>query len=555
MRLAKSPAQVRNLSSNGRLSVEHLEDRLVPGETLTGLLLLPMGLSPLDAPLTQETRMADDPASTTVVDGSASSSNFDRFLLDTDEDSGPDGALPLLDGSETVRQPSHEQAGSVPASGSTTEPLFPSEVPDLDSPFDLQLFGSARASMARYLPAVSFSDGSPNGTVASAVPFDGINASAVSTAIAGAISQNSAAPVAEAASSGGAAVPLLIVKPQASSSPSGLSPSTIKTVYGFNKLSQTGAGQTIALVDAYDDPTIQADLDTFSTQFGLPTTGSGSFTFTKATPQGTPRTDGGWALEISLDVEWAHAVAPQANILLVEAQTSSFTNLLGAVDYAVGQGAHTVSMSWGGTEFSAESNYDSHFNVPGVMLLASAGDSGGVVNYPSASPYVVSVGGTMLDFNRSGTFSGETAWASGGGGASAYEPEPGYQTAYGISLSGRGTPDVSYDADPNSGVSVYDTTRYHGQTGWWQVGGTSAGAPQWAGLVALADQSRATPLTSANLISSPLYSAATGSVNYASNFRDITSGSNGYPATIGYDLATGLGSPLANSLVPYLAKA
>jgi subtilase family serine protease len=305
---------------------------------------------------------------------------------------------------------------------------------------------------------------------------------------------------------------------------------------------------TIAIVDAYDDPNIQSDLNTFSSTFGLPTT-----TIAEAYAQGNkPAANASWAQEISLDVEWAHALAPSANILLVEAASNSFDDLFGAVDYAASHGASAVSMSWGGSEFGSESGYDSHFNVFGVTFLAAAGDSGGQQIYPAVSPYVVAVGGTTLPLDSNGNLTGaESAWSGGGGGPSAFEPEPGYQISYGITGGKRDTPDVSYDANPNTGVAVYDSVPYFGQSGWQVFGGTSVGAPSWAALIALADQSRATPLSSNNPASSPLYNAATGSANYANNYRDITSGSNGYPATIGYDLATGLGSPLANNLAPY----
>ncbi len=345
---------------------------------------------------------------------------------------------------------------------------------------------------------------------------------------------------------GGFAQPLMVLGPMAGGGgPTGLSPSEIRSIYGFNALPENGSGQTIYIVDAYDAPNIQKDLQTFDNYYGLPNP-----TFTKSEPEGKPQANSGWALEISLDVEWAHAIAPNAAIDLVEAASNSNANLYGAVNWAVTNGAHIVSMSWGGGDSSGESSYDSYFNHAGVTFLASAGDTGGQVIYPSASPYVVSVGGTSLSLNGSGGLVSETAWSSGGGGVSQYEGAPGYQTSYGLSYSGRATPDVSYDADPNSGVSVYDSTRYQGHSGWWQVGGTSAGAPQWAGLVALADQGRTSPLSSDSLTSSFLYSAA--ATAYASNFRDITLGSNGYPAGTGYDLATGLGSPLANNLVPYL---
>src|SRR5262249_13563226 len=217
-------------------------------------------------------------------------------------------------------------------------------------------------------------------------------------------------------------------------------------------------------------------------------------------------------------------IAPQANITLGEAANNSNANLYGAVKYAVNQGAHIVSMSWGGGDSSGESSYDSYFQHSGVTFLASAGDTGGQGIYPSASPYVVSVGGTTLKVSSNGTYQSESAWSDGGGGASPDEAEPASQSKYGITLHGRGTPDVAYDADPNTGFAVYDSVPYYGEAGWFQVGGTSAGAPQWAALVALADQGRSTPLSSASLTTSPFYDAATGSTTYASNYHDITTG-------------------------------
>jgi subtilase family serine protease len=347
----------------------------------------------------------------------------------------------------------------------------------------------------------------------------------------------------------GYAHPLLVVEPMASSSPTGLSPAQVRHAYGFDKLSQNGSGQTIYIVDAYNDPNISSDLASFDSHYGLAAPPSFKVEYAQGNK---PTTDSGWALEMSLDVEWAHAIAPKANIVLVEAENSSDTDMYGAVDYAVKQGAHIVSMSWGSSDASGESSDDSHFEKSGVTFLAAAGDSGGQVLYPSASPYVVSVGGTSLSLDSSGNYKSESAWSSGGGGPSKYESEPGYQKSYGISLSGRGTPDVAYDANPGTGFSVYDTVPYGGRTGWFQVGGTSAGAPQWAALVALADQGRSTPLSSDSLTKSPMYDAATGSTRYAGNYHDITTGSNGYNAKPGYDLATGLGSPKANSLVPWL---
>ena len=223
--------------------------------------------------------------------------------------------------------------------------------------------------------------------------------------------------------------------------------------------------------------------------------------------------------------------------------------------------------------FSGESLYDYHFSGPAgtpteVTFTAASGDSGTGVLWPAASPYVVGVGGTTLHLDNNGNVT-EAAWSGSGGGISAYESEPTYQTSYGVLGGGRrGVPDVSYVADPNTGVEVYDSTPYNGQIGWFQVGGTSVGSPQWAALAVLADQARAAgspprPSLYTTQSSSPFYYAATDTVTnpnaYASNYRDITTGSNGgkhcqtCSATVGYDFVTGLGSPLSNNLVPFLS--
>lgn len=321
--------------------------------------------------------------------------------------------------------------------------------------------------------------------------------------------------------------------PNATSSPTGLSPAQIQSAYGFSTSSTVGSGQTIAIVDAYDDPTAENDLGVFSSTFGLPACTTADGCFQKVNQNGGtsyPRKDAGWALEISLDIQWAHAIAPGAKILLVEASSNSFTNLLAAEDYAKTH-AQYVSNSWGGSESSGESSYDSHFVQSGVSFFVSAGDAGLPAEYPSASPNVISVGGTTLTFNSNGTLASETGWSSGGGGCSAYETATSVQAAFSqygqVNCGGkRATPDVSLDADPASGVSVYDSTSYQGQKGWFKVGGTSASSPMWAAR-----------------------SADAGTVVDASyvygnniNFRDITSGNNGAPCLIGYDLCTGRGS-------------
>lgn len=312
-----------------------------------------------------------------------------------------------------------------------------------------------------------------------------------------------------------------------------------------------GTGQTVVIIDAYDDSKIENDLGVFSSAYNLPACTTANGCFKKITPQGLPRQNSGWALEESLDVEWAHAIAPGAKIVLVEAASNSFSNLFGAINYANNNNlGNQITMSWGGSEFSGEKNYDTYFAKQGVSYFASSGDTGGTIIYPSASPNVVSVGGTTLTVDSLGNVISETAWSGSGGGVSIYESEPQYQKNINSPYtSGRATPDVSYDADPNTGFAVYDSVKYNGQSGWFQVGGTSAGAPQWAALSAIANSQRSSSMSSPDVA---LYNAAIAS--YATNFRDIISGTAGsFSAGTGYDLTTGLGSPLVDGLIPYLA--
>ncbi len=323
------------------------------------------------------------------------------------------------------------------------------------------------------------------------------------------------------------------VVPDASSSPVGLSPAQMKAAYGFPTALTAGTGQTIAIVDAYDLPTAESDLNTFSSQFGLPACTTSNGCFTKVNQAGGtryPRYNSGWGLEIALDIEWAHAIAPGAKILLVEASTNSFTNLLAAEDYAKAH-AQYISNSWGASEFSGENSYDSHFAQSGVSFFVSAGDAGLPADYPSASPNVISVGGTTLHFDADGAFTGETGWTGGGGGCSLYENATAAQSGFSgypqVNCGGkRATPDLSLDADPNSGAAVYDGSRYQGQKGWYQVGGTSLSSPMVAGRAAV---------TGAVVTSAYVYGNSIA-------FRDITSGNNGAPCMVGFDLCTGRGS-------------
>jgi subtilase family serine protease len=322
----------------------------------------------------------------------------------------------------------------------------------------------------------------------------------------------------------------LHVRPLATTSPTGLSPVQIKGAYSFSTSLTAGTGKTIAIVDAYNDPTAESDLAVFSNQYGLPpcTTANGCFKKVNqnGNTRGLPATDAGWALEIALDIEWAHAIAPGAKILLVEARSSSLSNLFAAEDYAKTH-AQYVSNSWGASEFSTEHSYDGHFSQSGVSFFASSGDGGSQI-WPSTSPNIISVGGTTLTFNGDGTLASETGWSGSGGGCSAYETaNPAQNTGSVICGGKRGTPDVSLDADPYSGVSVYDSTPYAGSAGWWQVGGTSASSPMWAARSADAG---------AQVNSAYVYG---GSITY----RDITVGANNVGSCQpGYDLVTGRGS-------------
>jgi subtilase family serine protease len=341
--------------------------------------------------------------------------------------------------------------------------------------------------------------------------------------------------------------------------PPGLSPHEIRHAYGLDHvlfsnskhpIHANGAGQTIAIVDAYDAPNIAHDLRVFSKTFNLPTKdANGNFVLSKVTSRRTPSVDAGWALEISLDVEWAHAIAPRAHILLVEAASPSNDNLLNAIDYARRQkGVSAISLSWGGDESPFEQYYDNYLTTPGghigganlrggVTFVSSSGDAGAPASWPAVSPNVVAVGGTSLTLDGSKNYNSESAWAGSGGGYSYIENTV--------------APDVAYDADPKSGFAVYDSTPSDTNKGWQVVGGTSAGAPQWAAIIAVVDQGRALHKAGSlntNQALTGLYSLP------AADFHDITTGSNGYNAHTGYDLVTGRGTPRADMLIPDLIK-
>lgn len=390
--------------------------------------------------------------------------------------------------------------------------------------------------------------------------------------------------------------------PQASTTTvAGFAPSQLRHAYGFDQVTFAGpngpivgdgSGQTIAIVDAFNDPNVVSDLNVFDAQFGLPA--PPSLKVVNQTGGSTlPPTDGGWAGEISLDVQWAHAIAPGANILLVEADNADIVpvdNLVAAAGWARSQpGVSVVSMSWGGfeffawngTEYQGDPNNDPMFTTPsghqGVTFVASAGDSGfdAGVQYPASSPNVLSVGGTTLTtLGNTGIYLHEDGWNGTNGGYSMIEPEPSYQL--GVQSRGvRTVPDISYLADPATGVAIYDTVPGGFFLGWGVIGGTSLSAPITAAMLSIANQGRV--LNHMGTLDGPtqtiptlysLYSApgTPGYPVYQAYFHDVTdSGTTpfhwafgGYsftdnPATIGYDTATGLGTPIATPVIDKLA--
>ncbi|HEX5414022.1 MAG TPA: S8 family serine peptidase, partial [Chloroflexota bacterium] len=285
-------------------------------------------------------------------------------------------------------------------------------------------------------------------------------------------------------------------------------------------MSATGAGQVIAIVTAYDEPSLGDDLEYFDHEYGVPTmfgTDARPCTIARGPhpclewvyPTGRPEYQDDWATDAALSVEWAHAIAPGADILLVEARQATFADLFVGVDRAAAV-ASIVAMSWGSAEWAGETALDEHFQRSGVTFLAGTGDIGAGPLYPAASPYVVAVGGTSLRLRPDGERVSETSWNGSGNGPSLFESVPAYQRALATERNGfRRTPDVVFSADPVYGYPVYNSRSPYGRHGWSRMGGTSAAVPQWAALFALAGQLHDGPkLASTNLAASPLYRLA-----------------------------------------------
>jgi len=301
----------------------------------------------------------------------------------------------------------------------------------------------------------------------------------------------------------------------------------------------TGGVGAIALVDAYDNPDATADIKTYAAQFKIP-----SYTFSQVYASGKqPSNDpGGWSLEEALDIEMAVATAPAAQIILVEAASNSFADLYTAEQVAANlvaaAGGGTVSNSWSGGEYSSElSDEKTYFTTPGVVYFASTGDSGlNNIGVPAVFASVVAAGGTSI-IRSGGKFSSESWWTGGGGGSSRYEKRPSYQNVIkAIVGSARGIPDMSADANPNTGPAMYDAD---GGYGWFQVGGTSVSSPFLAGVVNAAGKLRKSSKSELK----KLYADYANATDYKKWFRDITTPTGG-SCKVGWDFCTGIGSPL-----------
>jgi kumamolisin len=343
---------------------------------------------------------------------------------------------------------------------------------------------------------------------------------------------------------------VMFVPDAVTSGPQGETPQSIREVYN---LPPTGGSGVIAIIDAFHYPTALNDFNVFSKEFALPAETSTNATlatnkvFQVVYARGVqPAINRGWAQEAALDIEWAHAMAPNAKIVLVEAASDSNADLDAAVRTANQlPGVAEVSMSYGGTETRNEASGDGVYSKPFVVYIAASGDVGGVVNYPGCSSKVIAAGGTRITRDTDGNFVSETGWAGTGGGASRFIPRPAYQNNISATVGAvRGVPDLSFDAAPASGVSVYDSTSYLGEQGWMIFGGTSVAAPSLAGIINTAATSRRIFAGSTAAELTTIYNQLNGTA-YPTEFRDISQGKAGQNrATARWDFVTGVGSPL-----------
>jgi hypothetical protein len=320
--------------------------------------------------------------------------------------------------------------------------------------------------------------------------------------------------------------------------PPGFGPADLRSAYALP--SSGGAGQTVAVVEAGDTPTAEADLAVYRQTYGLPPCTTANGCFRKANQSGAASPlppDRGWDVETALDLDMVSAACPNCHLLLLEGDDQTFADLAASVDTAVSLGATEVSNSYGATEQNGMQAYAPHYSHPGVAILASSGDIGyGIPNLPAVFTSVIAVGGTSLSKASNTRGWSESAWLGAGSGCSAWIDKPAWQSD--PNCPGRMTADVAADADPQTGPAVYDTD--NAQAGWLIVGGTSASSPFIAGVIGLAGNPGAFP-TAAYLYA------------HKSGLFDVTHGNNGIfedcggdyqcNAVPGYDGPTGNGTP------------
>ena len=323
----------------------------------------------------------------------------------------------------------------------------------------------------------------------------------------------------------------------AAAAPAGYGPADLQAAYKLNVAG--GAGQTVAVVDAYDQPNIESDLAVYRAQFGLPPCTTANGCFRKVDQNGGtayPRANASWGQETSLDVDMVSANCPNCHILVVETNSNQLADLGSGVNTAARLGANAISNSYGGSESASETTSEAtYYQHPGIAVTASSGDSGYGPQFPAASQYVTATGGTSLTTAANARGWSETVWSGAGSGCSAYITKPAWQSD--PLCAKRTIADVAYDADPNTGVAVYDSYGHHNQVGWLVFGGTSVASPAIAAIYALAGNAAGVTYGSS-------------SYSHTAALFDVTSGSNGScggtylcTGTAGYDGPTGNGTP------------
>lgn len=331
------------------------------------------------------------------------------------------------------------------------------------------------------------------------------------------------------------------IQPKASTSPNGLTPLQLRSGYGVDTTGLDGEGEIVAVIDAYSYPSAQADFVAFDSYFNL-----GNPSALKVINMGSnTASDPNWSLESALDIQAMHTIAPMATIYLILCASSSLASIRAGVLKAKALKAAVISLSLGTTESKWLKMYDSMFSDPDITFVASAGDTADVINWPSSCPNVISAGGTSLTLTSENRRLNETVWNGTGCGTSAIEPIPLYQSSNGIQGTHRQTPDVCAVADPNTGMSVYNTLFNSPSNPWITVGGTSLSTPLIAGMICLINQKRvqlSKPRLNAQSFLTYAYSLSTNA--YGSDFFDITQGASGSArAKTGDDVPSGIGAP------------